>query len=122
MKAFFGLTSNELDVMEMFWSKKDSMSFGEILEYMSTVFKKEWKSQTLNTYLSNLRKAGLVQIDRTNYHYQYSAACTKEEYIHRWTQKLVKDAYGNSISNLVAAFIGDGELSPEEAERIQKLI
>lgn len=122
MKAFFGLTSNELDVMEMFWSKKDSMSFGEILEYMSTVFKKEWKSQTLNTYLSNLRKAGLVQVDRTNYHYQYSAACTKEEYIHRWTQKLVEDAYGNSISSLVAAFIGDGELSPEEAERIQRLI
>lgn len=122
MKAFFGLTSNELDVMEMFWSKKDSMSFGEILEYMSTVLKKEWKSQTLNTYLSNLRKAGLVQIDRTNYHYQYSAACTKEEYIHRWTQKLVEDAYGNSISNLLVAFIGDGELSPEEAERIQKLI
>lgn len=122
MKAFFGLTSNELDVMEMFWSKKDSMSFGEILEYMSTVFKKDWKSQTLNTYLSNLRKAGLVQIDRTNYHYQYSAACTKEEYIHRWTQKLVEDTYGNSISSLVAAFIGDGELSPEEAERIQKLI
>lgn len=122
MKAFFGLTSNELDVMEMFWSKKDSMSFGEILDYMSTVFKKEWKSQTLNTYLSNLRKAGLVQIDRTNYHYQYSAACTKEEYIHRWTQKLVEDAYGNSISNLLVAFIGDGKLSPEEAERIQKLI
>lgn len=122
MKAFFGLTSNELDVMEMFWSKKDSMSFGEILEYMSTVFKKEWKSQTLNTYLSNLRKAGLVQIDRTNYHYQYSAACTKEEYIHRWTQKLVEDAYGNSISSLVAAFIGDGALSSEEAEKIQKLI
>lgn len=122
MKAFFGLTSNELDVMEMFWSKKDSMSFGEVLEYMSTVFKKEWKSQTLNTYLSNLRKAGLVQVDRTNYHYQYSAACTKEEYIHRWTQKLVEDAYGNSISNLLVAFIGDGELSPEEAERIQKLI
>lgn len=122
MKAFFGLTSNELDVMEMFWSKKDSMSFGEILEYMSTVFKKEWKSQTLNTYLSNLRKVGLVQIDRTNYHYQYSAACTKEEYIHRWTQKLVEDAYGNSISSLVAAFIGDGELSPEEAEKMQKLI
>ena len=122
MKAFFGLTSNELDVMEMFWSKKDPMSFGEILEYMSTVFKKEWKSQTLNTYLSNLRKAGLVQVDRTNYHYQYSAACTKEEYIHLWTQKLVEDAYGNSISNLLVAFIGDGELSPEEAERIQKLI
>ena len=43
MKAFFGLTSNELDIMEMFWSKTEPMSFKEIMEYMSTVFKKEWK-------------------------------------------------------------------------------
>ena len=122
MKAFFGLTSNELDIMEMFWSKTEPMSFREIMEYMSTVFKKKWKSQTLNTYLSNLKKAGLVQTDRTNYHYLYTAACTKEEYVQQWTQKLVEEAYGNSISNFVVAFTGGRKLSPEEAEKLRKLI
>lgn len=122
MKAFFGLTGNEVDVMEMFWGRTEPMSFKEIMDYMTTVLKKSWKSQTLNTYLSNLKKAGLVQTDRTNYHYLYTAACTKEEYIQRWTQKLVEDAYGNSISNLVVAFTGGGKLSPEEAERLRKLI
>ncbi len=122
MKAFFGLTSTEADIMEMFWKHTEPMSFKEIMEYMSAVFKKEWKSQTLNTYLSNLKKAGLIQTDRTNYHYLYTAACTKEEYVQRWTQKLVEDAFGNSISNLVIAFTGGGKLSPEEAKKLQKLI
>ena len=122
MKAFFGLTSTEADIMEMFWKHTEPMSFKEIMEYMSAVFKKEWKSQTLNTYLSNLKKAGLIQTDRTNYHYLYTAACTKEEYVQRWNQKLVEDALGNSISNLVIAFTGGGKLSPEEAKKLQKLI
>lgn len=122
MKAFFGLTSTELDIMEMFWSQKKLMSFKEIMDYMATVFKKDWKSQTLNTYLSNLKKAGLVQTDRTNYHYLYEAACTKDEYIQRWTQKLVEEAYGNSISNLVFAFTGGEKLTPEESEKLRKLI
>ena len=122
MKAFFGLTSNEFDVMEMFWNKTEPMSFREIMEYMTTVLKKGWKSQTLNTYLFNLKRAGLVHADRTNYHFLYTAACTKDEYIQRWTQKLVEEAYGNSISNLVVAFTGGDKLSPEEAEKLRKLI
>ena len=122
MKCFFFLTSTEAEIMEMFWKQNAPLSFKEIMDYVVTFLKKDWKSQTLNTYLSNLKKAGLIETDRTNYHYRYIAACSKQEYIQRWTQKLVEDSYGNSISNFVVAFTGGCKLSPEEAEKLRKLI
>lgn len=122
MKTFFGLTNTEVEIMEIFWKASGPLSFREILEHVNTVLKKDWKKQTLNTYLSSLHKAGLIRIERSNYFYSYTAACTKDEYIQRWTQKLVEDSYGNSICNLVAAFTGGGRLTEEEAERLRKLI
>ena len=92
------------------------------MDYVTTVMNKAWKKQTLNTYLSNMQKAGLIQAERSSYRYRYMAACTKDEYIQRWTQKLVEDSYDNSIGNFVAAFTGGQKLSEEEAEKLRKLI
>lgn len=122
MKAFFDLTPVELELMEMFWNASGPLSFGEILEYVNSVLGKNWKNQTLNTYLSKMRTTGLVDVERSNYHYGYFAAYTKDEYVQQWTQKLVKESYGNSISNFVAAFTGGKKLSKEEAERMRKLL
>lgn len=122
MKAFFGLTAVETELMELFWNAKGPLSFREIMEYITTVLKKTWKKQTLNTYLSNLQRSGLIQTERSNYYYSYMATCTREEYVHRWTRKLVEDSYGNSIGNFVAAFTGGRKLSEEEAEKLRKLI
>lgn len=122
MKAFFDLTPVELELMEMFWNASESLSFGEILDYVNSILGKNWKNQTLNTYLSKMRTTGLVDVERSSYHYRYFAAHTKDEYVQQWTRKLVKESYGNSISNFVAAFTGGEEISEEEGERLRKLL
>ena len=122
MKNFFGLTAVEVELMELFWNTSEPLSFKEVMDYVTTVLNKAWKKQTLNTYLSNMQKAGLIQAERSSYRYRYMAACTKDEYIQRWTQKLVEESYDNSIGNFVAAFTGGQKLSEEEAEKLRKLI
>lgn len=122
MKKFFGLTAVEYELMDLFWKTNRPLAFREIMEYIITVLKKDWKKQTLNTYLSNLQKVGLVQTERSNYYYNYMAAFSREEYVRRWTRKLVEEAYGNSIGNFVAAFTGDEKIVGEEAEKLKKLI
>ena len=122
MKHFFGLTAVEVELMELFWNASELLSFREVMDYVTTVLNKDWKKQTLNTYLSNLQRAGLIQTERSNYRYRYMAACTKAEYVQRWTQKLVEDSYDNSIGNFVATFTGGKKLSKEEAEKLRKLI
>ena len=52
----------------------------------------------------------------------YYALCTREQLVHNWTKKMVAECYGNSFGRLVAAFIGDGELSEEDANELRKLL
>lgn len=42
--------------------------------------------------------------------------------VHRWTRKMVRQAFGGSVADLVVAFTGGKKLSPEDAEQIKKLI
>ena len=122
MKKNYGLTKTEEQIMELLWAAKAPMTFREIMDIATSEWKKEWKVQTLNTFLLGLQKMELVGAEKgasCNYYY---ALCTKEQHIHNWTKKMVAECYGNSFSRFVAAFVGDGKLSEEEAEELKKLL
>ena len=123
MKKTYGLTNTELQIMELFWKAEAPMTFREIMSIALNEWNKTWKVQTLSTYLANLQRMGMIEAERGATPYNaYYATCTKEQHIHNWTKKMVKECYGNSISRLMCAFIGEGTLSEQEAEELRKLL
>ena len=122
MKKNYGLTNTELQIMELLWSEKRPMTFREIMDVAKKEWKKEWKVQTLNTFLNGLQKMGMIRAERsmTSPYNEYYALCTKEQHIHNWTKKLVERYFGNSFSRFVTAFIGDEKLSDEEKEELRR--
>ena len=123
MKKNYGLTNTELQIMELLWAAKEPMSFRDIMDVATTEWKKSWKVQTLNTFLLGLQKMGLVGTDKSMSTYNmYYALCTKEQHIHNWTKKMVAECYENSFARFVAAFIGDGKLTEEEADELRRLL
>lgn len=124
MKKNYGLTNTELQIMELLWAEARPMSFREIMDVATNDWKKTWKVQTLNTFLNGLQKMGLVRAERsmTSSYNVYVALCTKEQHIHKWTKEMVEVCYDNSFTRLVSAFIGDGKLSEEDAEELEKFL
>ncbi len=124
MNSNYGLTNTELQIMELLWSAEEPMTFREIMNVATNEWKKTWKVQTLNTFLIGLQKMGMVGTERsrTSSYNAYYPLCTGEEHIHNWTRKMVEVCYDNSFSRFVAAFIGNGKLSEEDAEELRKLI
>lgn len=118
----YGLSTIEFEIMEFLWEKNEPVQFKEILDYFNTTKDKKWKKQTLSTYLSNLRRSGIINADTDNKYNLYFYVFSRSELIQIWTGKMVKESYGGSISNFVTAFTGGKKLSQEEAERIKKLI
>lgn len=116
------ITATEREIMDYLWNTDHKVTFRELLSYCNADLGKNWKKQTLSTYLIHLQNAGLVDVDDSRKNYLYYPACTKNEYHHSWTHKIVEEFFENSVSNLVAAFVGDGELSDEEKENLKKLI
>ena len=124
MNSNYGLTNTELQIMELLWSADEPMTFREIMNVATNEWKKTWKVQTLNTFLIGLQKMGMVGTERsrTSSYNAYYPLCTREEHIHNWTRKMVEVCYDNSFSRVVAAVIGNGKLSEEDAEELRKLI
>lgn len=124
MKKNYGLTNTEMQIMELLWSSETPMSFREIMSIATNKWKKTWKVQTLNTFLNGLQKRKLIRAEQSELSpYQvYYPLRTKEQHIHEWTREMVEVCYDNSFSRLIAAFIGDGKLTKEDAEELKKLL
>lgn len=124
IKKNYGLTNTELLIMELLWLEGRPMSFREIMDVATKEWKKDWKVQTLNTFLNGLQKMGMIRAERsmTSSYNVYYPLCTKEQHIHKWTKEMVEVCYDNSFRRLVSAFIGDGKLSKEDAEELKKLL
>ena len=93
MKKTYDLTNTELQIMELLWQAEQPMTMGMI--------EAERGATPYNTYYPT---------------------CTKEQHIHNWTKKMVEECYGNSISRLMCALIGEGTLTEQEAEELRKLL
>lgn len=122
MEGNFGLTRTETEIMDYLWGQDSPVPFRELETYFKGEKQKNWKKQTLNTYLSNLQRSGIVGVDKSGTRNAYYPLHSKEELIHQWTAKLVKTSFGGSISKLVAAFASGEKISEEEAEKIRKLL
>ena len=58
MKDKYDLTKSEEEIMELLWEMDQKMSSKEILDYFNENCDKDWKKQTLNTFLAKLLQAG----------------------------------------------------------------
>lgn len=121
MEIKFGLTPTEMEIMEYLWKENRNFSFKELLSYFKSIGK-EWKGQTLSTYLAQLQKKGLVlTAPNGKVRLFYYPAYTKEEHISKWMGEVLANVFDHSVSRMVMAATGGEQISSEEAERLKKL-
>ncbi|MCM1044181.1 MAG: BlaI/MecI/CopY family transcriptional regulator [Candidatus Gastranaerophilales bacterium] len=113
----FHITESEYEVMEMVWKHAEGIRQAELLELLHERGK-EWKRQTLNTFLSRLEEKGIVKRERRLVTPLYS----KEDYHHMQIKETIDKVYNGRLSDLVLAFTGRQEIDEEEAERLLQII
>lgn len=116
------LTNAERAIMECLWDSENGLTFKDLIDRMSEKFDKVWKKQTLSTYINSLQKAGLIRTDSWRRPYTYHAVCTKDDFLHNQSTKLVEDEYDNSLRNFIASFVGDQKLPADEVQELKDLI
>ena len=55
------LSQTEHEIMEFFWDAQKEYDFKELMQHFNEEGGKEWKKQTLNTFLSRLLDKGLLE-------------------------------------------------------------
>ena len=106
MDKKFGLSKTEYELMEFFWDNPGEKSFKEILEYFNNVKGKNWKKQTLSTFLTILQNRGYLKADMSKKKYLYSPTRQREEHVTSWLRKFCSDFFCNSQGRFMTAFLG----------------
>ncbi len=125
-KKLFILTKNEMEVMELLWSKGRALSRSEIIE-LST--ERSWKKSTIHILLNGLLEKGAIKVEgfaRTgkNYGRIYSSAVTSEEYfIMQFKQSAYYRKYKSSaITGFLSELIQDEDIDNETLEEILAIL
>ena len=112
------LTDAQWPVMEVLWSG-DCFSLRQITQALQNV--NNWNKNTVYTYLTRMADKGLVRIDHSSDR-PYSAAVTREECARAERSELLQRVYGGAAGDLIAAFLKDSSITPQEAARLRKLL
>ena len=113
MERNYRVSDSEMEVMKMLWRQKEGIKQSQLLD-LFTKEGKEWKRQTLNTFLSRLETKGLVIRERG----LVRAAVEEEEYNFSQAQNAIDNMYGGKLSNYVAAFIRRNAVNKEDLEEL----
>jgi predicted transcriptional regulator len=114
------LSDTELELMEAIWECTAPVTSTELLR-MFAQKGKEWKAQTISTFLSRLVDKGALTAarhdGRTN---KYAPRITPEEYKLLETQHVLNGLYQGSVKNLISAMYDGDKLSDEDITELKK--
>ena len=79
-KVKYLISESESMIMEYLWKQEEGKTFGDITEYLNTTCQKDWKRQTINTFIKRLTEKGLLVSQNTVKKRVYYPAMNYTEY------------------------------------------
>ena len=118
----YDISKSEALIMELLWNENKGTGFVEIMSYLNEVEGKEWKKQTINTFIKRLSEKGLIEAQQTGKNKMYYATITKPQYEKGHAKKFLKDFYNGSINTFLSALTGGQKIDKEFADELRELI
>lgn len=116
------LTDCEVLVMRVIWNSAEIMSIQEITSKINYTFHKDWKIQTVSTFLSRAVKKGYLEMKRNGRSFDYYPLVSEQEYGKREIKKCVDIWSDGKLENLIASFAETNKLSEQEKTQIRRVI
>jgi len=121
MTNFQKLSETEMEVMQIIWVSGHPMTSSELLDIFARNKGKEWKGQTMATFLARLVEKGVListkQQGRTNIYEPYMSP---EEYRSQEAKSLLETLYEGSVKNFLATLYDGKELTKDEIAELKR--
>ena len=112
------MSATEFYILKYLWSRETPATFSEIMTHFNEEEKKEWKKQTVNTFLTRLAQKGFLNIDKSGKRAIYIPSVSRKKYYEDYAQQIIEDSYEGSLKNFVCAFTENHNLTSNEKEEL----
>ena len=116
------LTNAELLVMKCIWDNSKDLVLSEVVAIVNERYGKEWKPQTVSTYLAHLVQKRFLQMERNGKIYTYHPLVKELDYRTKEMNSFVEFWGCGSPSEFLKAFFKSNDIDKNELEEIRKLI
>ena len=113
------LSEREWTVLEALW-KRGGAALGPLTEDLRQ--ETGWNRNTVLTYLTRMEAKGLVSIDKGSSPRLYQAGVDREACQAQARDSFLRQVYRGSTGDLVAAFLKEKPISPQEREALRRLL
>jgi len=121
MTGFQKLSETEMEVMQVIWTTGRPVTSGELLDFFARHRDREWKGQTMATFLTRLVEKGVLSLaeqhGRTNI---YEARMSPEQYKSQEAKSLLEMLYEGSVRNFLTTLYDGEELTIGEISELKR--
>ena len=115
------LTTAEMLVMRAIWLADHDMVLSEVVKACNAVYEKNWKPQTVSTYLSHLVQKEFLRMDRNGKIYSYHPIVKAQEYMKYDVQNFV-EFWGLTPAEMMKNYLAIRGSSKEERDELRASI
>ncbi len=120
MTNFQKLSETEMEVMQIIWESGHPITSGELLDIFARYKGKEWKGQTIATFLARLVEKGVLISIKQGRANIYSPRISPEEYKSQEAKSLLETLYEGSVKNFLATLYDGKELTKDEMTELRR--
>lgn len=113
------LTENEWAILDVLWAG-EGLALGEIVSALAPVH--HWRRNTVHTYLTRMGGQRPGDHSPGQEPHRYGAAVNREDCARQERNQLLDRVYGGAAGDLIAAFLKESHITPQERDRLRKLL
>jgi BlaI family penicillinase repressor len=119
MRRLPRISDAEWVVMKVLWSAPGRTA-EEVVEALRG--KVTWNARTIRTLINRLLRKRALRYAREGRRYRYFPAVQEAQCVRHETRSFLRRVYGDTLAPMLAAFIDDAELSPEDIEELKRVL
>lgn len=119
MKTIQKISDTEMELMEAIWKHGHPVTSSELLHTFAQKGK-DWKPQTISTFLSRLVEKKILLVTKQGRSNSYLPRVSKKEYKLWETQIVLDEMYHGSVKNMITALYDGDKLSEEDIAELKQ--
>jgi BlaI family penicillinase repressor len=113
------ISDSEWRVLKLLWEKSPRTA-NEIVEALEGQI--DWNHRTIRTLINRLLRKKALRFNKKGREYLYYPTVIEEEYLQAERKSFLSRVYNGALQPMLAAFLEETDLSPEEIEELENLL
>jgi len=119
MKSMPKIAESEWEVMKVLWTQSP-LSANQVVDALADT--KHWKPKTIKTLLNRLVQKKALGFKKDGRAYQYFPLVDEQQCVRTESRSFLERVYGGATIPMLAAFLENEELSPEEIADLKRIL